>query len=114
MGQREVEQHPDVQVVQAVEGPSAATPHGDDTVRPQQAQCVADGALRLTTSGGEVADTGLAVEQHAEQTQSAGIGQQAEDPAHVKDVVLRRQPVTGTPHTFGVVNPAAACIRYDV
>lgn len=83
VGDREVQQHPHVWIVEAVERPPALPAHGDDPVGTQQLQGMRDGGLGMLGDLGQVAHALLPLEQREQEPQPRGISEKGED---VRDV----------------------------
>lgn len=86
--EREIEEHPDVSVVQPVVRDPATAAYRDHSMRAQQAEGVRGRGLAQPADGSQIAHAQLTVEQCHQQPQPTRIREQTEHVRGVDDVVL--------------------------
>jgi hypothetical protein len=86
VGQRHVQQHPDVCVSQPVVRHPAGSAYLDDPVRAQQPQVMGDRRLARLPDRGQITDAHLAFQQGDQNPEPAWIGEQPEHVSQLSDL----------------------------
>lgn len=102
MGESEVEEHPDMGVVEPVEGAPTLAAHLYDPMGPQQTQGVTHRRLRLPACQGQVADAEFPREQGDEQAQAPGVAEKPEDVGSADYGFVWGHLLEHSPHPGGI------------
>ena len=106
----QVDEHPDMRVVEAVERVPAVPPDRDHPVGAEQPEGVRGGGLAQPGDRGQIADAQLTVEQRDQQLQAARIAEQAEHVGRVDDVGLPGHPGVDTRNALRIHQPHVASV----